>query len=200
MIVLIGPKHSGKTSVGRELALLLELPFYDLDRLIEEQAGQSVRALYNAGPELFRQAEEAALEAILRAAGDGRKTFEKRFTQRRRGAEIAEKEGGILAAGGGITDNPGALALLTGGNTQHITVYLDVPAQTAWQRIINAGELPPFLGAETTEASMEKHRLLHERRSNDCRKIARFSVTAGEKTPVELAAEIRGMILAAGSQ
>jgi len=157
--------------VGRELARLLALPFYDLDALIEERTGQSVRSLYIAGPELFRQAEEAALNALLLLP-----------------------ENGILAAGGGITDNPGALALLRKADVQggsvHTIVYLDVPAQTAWQRIANAGELPPFLRAETIEASMEKHRMLHQRRSDACREIARFCVFAGTKPPVELAEEI----------
>jgi len=185
MIVLIGPKHSGKTSAGRELALLLKIPFYDLDALIEERAGQSVRSLYSAGPELFREAEAEALEALLSLHESDENQAEGCIT------------GGVLAAGGGITDNPAALAPLMKGNNQggHITVYLDVPAQTAWQRITNAGELPPFLRAETTEASREKHRLLHERRANGCRNIARFSVTVGEKSPAELAAEIRGLIL-----
>jgi shikimate kinase len=183
MIVLIGPKHSGKTSIGRELAGLLAVPFYDLDALIENQTGQTVRSLYNSGPEIFRHAEEAALrEALSLSAPD-------------RSKDNAGGDTGILAVGGGITDNPGALTLLQQGG-YHTIVYLDIPAEIAWQRIVREGELPPFLQAETPEASGEKHRLLHQRRSEACRTIAHVCLPAGEKSPAELAAKIRGMVLA----
>jgi shikimate kinase len=198
MIVLVGPKHSGKTTVGRELARLLALPFYDLDTLIEERTGQSVRSLYNAGPELFRQAEEAALNALLFLPES-----EINPSESDTGLPAVDgipATGGILATGGGIIDNPGALVLLRKKNIQggsgYTIVYLDVPAQTAWHRITSAGELPPFLKAETMDASMKKHRFLHQRRSDTCREIARFCVSVGEKLPGELAEEIRGMILA----
>jgi shikimate kinase len=196
VIVLIGPKHSGKTSVGRELARLLAFPFYDLDAFIEESTGRSVRSLYSAGPELFRHAEEAALEALLFLP-------EGRTNQSEGNAGVLTTGGidstnGILATGGGIIDNPGALALFGKGSVQeesrHTIVCLDVPVQTAWQRITSAGELPPFLRAETMDASMEKHRLLHQRRSDACRKFSQFCVPVGEKLPGELAAEICGMI------
>jgi shikimate kinase len=176
--------------VGSELARLLALPFFDLDALIEERTGQSVRSLYSAGPELFRQAEEAALEALLSLPEGG--------TSQSEGDTGVSVKGGILATGGGIIDNPGALALLQEGNIHGgsgpTIVYLDVSAQTAWRRITSAGELPPFLRAETMEASMEKHRVLHQRRSDACREIARFCVSVGEKQPGELAGEICGMI------
>jgi len=178
MVVLIGPKHSGKTSVGRELARLLDVPFFDLDALIEKRTGQSVRALYNSGLELFRNEEEAALKDLLAGAV---------------GASAAGGKGGVLAsgvlaAGGGLTDNPGAMALL--GDRAHVTVYLDISAKTAWQRITSAGELPPFLKAETMDASMEKHRVLHQRRAEACRNCARLCIAAEGKRPEELAKEI----------
>ena len=37
MIVLMGIKHSGKTSLGKLLAKTLNLTFMDLDNLLEEQ-------------------------------------------------------------------------------------------------------------------------------------------------------------------
>jgi len=188
MIILIGPKHSGKSSVGRELARLLDVPFFDLDALIEQRSGQSVRALYTTGPELFRREEEAALKGLL--AGEGNVGgFAPDGESQGVLAAGGESQGGVLAAGGGLTDNPGAMALL-GDGAMHVTVYLDVSAETAWQRITSAGELPPFLKAETMEASMEKHRALHQRRSEACRKFARVCVNAEGKQPEELAEEL----------
>ncbi|MDR1143425.1 MAG: shikimate kinase [Spirochaetaceae bacterium] len=171
-VVLIGPKHSGKTTTGRELALRRGLPFFDLDLLVEERTGQSPRALYGLGPELFRAEETKALAALLAGNPDPGVT-------------------GILAAGGGIIDNPGAMALLAGGG--HITAYLEVSAETAWQRITGGSrnpELPPFLRAESPDASRQKHRLLHETRSAAYRAAAKIIISAEGKTPAETADEL----------
>jgi shikimate kinase len=66
-VLLVGPKHSGKTSAGRALARLWtgkNAPaafFTDLDELVEDRTGKSPRALYGEGPEIFRKAEADAL-------------------------------------------------------------------------------------------------------------------------------------------
>ncbi|MDR2071882.1 MAG: shikimate kinase [Spirochaetaceae bacterium] len=163
-IVLLGPKHSGKTSAGAALARRLTLQFYDLDMLIEERTGKSPRTLYRAGPEIFRREEVGALTALLDKTG-----------------------GGILAGGGGIIDNPPALSRLQ----DHVTVALEVSAETAWARIAGGGkELPPFLRGESMEASKEKHRILHEERSGAYRIFARYRICAEGKSSEELAAEL----------
>ena len=41
-IVLIGFMGSGKTGVGRELARLLSIPFYDMDEMLEQEAGMPI--------------------------------------------------------------------------------------------------------------------------------------------------------------
>ncbi len=46
-IVLIGFMGSGKTGVGRELARLLSIPFYDMDEMLEQEAGSA--AVYSTG-------------------------------------------------------------------------------------------------------------------------------------------------------
>ena len=38
-IYLIGLMGAGKTTIGRQLAKVLQLPFYDSDKAIEEQTG-----------------------------------------------------------------------------------------------------------------------------------------------------------------
>lgn len=168
LIVLLGPKHSGKTTAGKELAALLNLPFFDLDALIETETGKSVRALYVMGEELFRRHESAALSAL----------FEK---QRR----------GVLAAGGGIVDNGAAMKLLAGADA--VTVCIEVSSQCAWERITAAG-LPPFLRAPSLEASRAKHRALHDERTERCRKAARFTVNGEGKTARETAGMIKEVI------
>jgi shikimate kinase len=178
-VVLTGPKHSGKTSAGRELALLLSCGFVDLDDANARQSGKSPRALFTEGPEIFKKAEETALAAILETGG-----------------AAPGLSWLAVAAGGGIIDNPGALALLQGAGRppaggppapSAVLVFLDVTAETAWERISGEGELPPFLNVENPQAT---HRNLHERRSESYRRLASFVVNAENKNPAEIAAEI----------
>ncbi|MDR1972538.1 MAG: shikimate kinase [Treponema sp.] len=183
LVIIVGPKHSGKTSAGKALARLWaggRALFVDLDELVERRTGKSPRLLYREGPECFRQAEAAALRALLGEISAGKGSF----------APAAAPAGVfIAAAGGGIADNREALALLK-KNGAVKTVYIEVPAETAWERIREAadrtGELPPFLN---TDNPRETHRLLHERRGKIYRELAAFTVKAGD-TPEETAAEM----------
>ncbi len=62
-IFLYGPPGSGKTATGRLLAKNLDLPFVDLDQVIESTAGQSISEIMLAGgEEAFRELETAALK------------------------------------------------------------------------------------------------------------------------------------------
>lgn len=167
-IVLLGPKHSGKTSAGKALASLLSCEFVDLDDYIARRSGKSPRALFIEGPEIFRKAEAEALAAL----------FEAKPTK--------PSSPLIIASGGGIADNPDALALLK-NNTVTISVFLDVSAQIAWERISRAGELPPFLKTENPE---ETHRSLHERRAATYRQLASLSINAEGKNSRAIAEEI----------
>ena len=69
-VFLTGFMASGKTTVGRALARLLEARFVDLDRAIEERAGASVREIFGRdGEEGFRRLEREELARVV-AAGD----------------------------------------------------------------------------------------------------------------------------------
>jgi shikimate kinase len=167
-IILLGPKHSGKTSVSRALAPLLSCNFVDLDDYITQRTGKPPRALYLEGPEIFRAAEADALAALF---------------------ETETASPLVIASGGGLVDNPDALALLK-KNTTAVSVFLDVSAKTAWERINRDGELPPFLKTENPE---ETHRSLHERRVAAYRQFASLVIDADNKTPEEIAREIINM-------
>jgi 3-dehydroquinate synthase len=65
-IFLYGPPASGKTVTGLRLAESLHLPFYDLDEVIETQAGSSIPQIFAAEGEAgFRERESAALKGLL---------------------------------------------------------------------------------------------------------------------------------------
>lgn len=64
-IFLIGPMGSGKTAVGRQLARLLDVPFYDSDAEIEKRTGVDIPFIFEREGELgFRLREREAIEAL----------------------------------------------------------------------------------------------------------------------------------------
>jgi shikimate kinase len=161
-IILLGPKHCGKTSVGRAIAWKLKGRFVDTDDLIAESAGKSPRELYRESVDAFKAVEVRSLKQAL--GGDAV----------------------IIATGGGVVDNGEAVVLLQGVCDARL-VYLDVRAETAWERISGGGGLPPFLNTATPR---ETHRALHERRAVSYRRLADETVTVDSKTIEEIARQI----------
>jgi len=63
--ILVGLMGSGKSSIGRRLAVLLELPLIDLDDEIVAQAGRSIPDIFEQhGETAFRHMETAALRTV----------------------------------------------------------------------------------------------------------------------------------------
>ncbi|MDR1072536.1 MAG: shikimate kinase [Treponema sp.] len=181
IILLLGPKHSGKTSSARALADSLRCRCADIDTLIETRTGKKPRTLYREGVEAFRRAEAEAVSEAVRESS--------------RADENARCT--VISTGGGVIDNGEAVSIikalkpLNNEGQSVIVVFLEVSAKTAWNRICRSveagGELPPFL---QTEAPEETHRLLHERRNRAYKELAGFTVMAENKTEEDIAAEI----------
>ena len=69
MIALIGLPGSGKSTVGRQLARRLQLPFFDSDHAIEERLGCSIRDHFEReGEASFRDVEEAVIDELTALA------------------------------------------------------------------------------------------------------------------------------------
>jgi shikimate kinase / 3-dehydroquinate synthase len=65
-IFLYGPPGTGKSTIGQKLAHSLKLPFMDLDRVIETNAGRSIlQIMEQEGEAAFRDRECAALKEIV---------------------------------------------------------------------------------------------------------------------------------------
>ena len=170
-IILVGPKHCGKTSAGKALALLysdklVPCTFLDLDELILQRTGKTPRQLYNEGQAVFQKAEADTFNSLFNAGGE---------------------EGiRVISTGGGIIDNPEAVTLLSQlKNSGIVIVHLNAAAASAWQRIAASGELPLFL---KTENPQETHRILHERRTAAYQQLADIVIDTEGKTPDEIAA------------
>jgi shikimate kinase len=82
-IFLIGFMGCGKTHWGKELSQKLQVPFFDLDSVIEEKEGMSVTAIFaGKGEEYFRMLEKEVLyllteshESFVMACGGGTPCF-----------------------------------------------------------------------------------------------------------------------------
>jgi shikimate kinase len=66
----VGLPGSGKSTVGRQLARRLGLPFTDSDHVIEQRIGCSIRSFFEReGEEAFRDVEEAVVEELCHGEG-----------------------------------------------------------------------------------------------------------------------------------
>jgi shikimate kinase len=172
-IVLVGPKHCGKSSVGSALKNCFAGGYTDLDSLIEKQNGKTVRELYRQGAEFFRKAEAEAVANILQ------NSCEKPM---------------LISAGGGIIDNETAMQYLKKDNSIKL-IYLEISAENAYSRILKqakeSGSMPPFLEVPNPEA---EHRKIHLQRSERYRKIADITIDADKKSIEQIRDQIKALI------
>ena len=65
MVALVGLPGSGKSTVGRQLARRLAIPFFDSDHVIEQRLGCSIREFFEReGEERFRDLEQTVLDEL----------------------------------------------------------------------------------------------------------------------------------------
>ena len=119
-IILVGVKHSGKTTLGKNLADKLGIPFIDVDFVMTQITGISPRDLYlMKGAVAFMQTEYMACQAI-----------QKKYN----GVPV------VIATGGGICDNPQAMILLT---TLGRFVMINSPVKLVCDRVFSkVSQLP----------------------------------------------------------
>jgi XRE family aerobic/anaerobic benzoate catabolism transcriptional regulator len=118
-ISLVGLRGAGKSTLGAALARRLEVPFIELDRLLELERGAAVGeilALY--GQPAFRRYERACLERV-----------------------IAETPAAVIATGGGIVGSTASLALLLGRTH---CVWVRATPEEHMARVVAHGDFRPM--------------------------------------------------------
>jgi shikimate kinase len=107
-LALLGFMGSGKTVVGALVAQRGHAAFFDLDHLVEDKAGMSIAEIFAThSEEAFRAFEKETLPGVLRP-------------------------GSVVALGGGVVVDDDNWRLIA---DRALTVYLEVPFETIWQRI-----------------------------------------------------------------
>jgi XRE family aerobic/anaerobic benzoate catabolism transcriptional regulator len=139
-IALLGLRGAGKSTLGAKLAQALELPFIELDREVEKEAGAKlgeVFAMY--GQDGFRRFERRALERVL-----------------------DENERAVIATGGGLVTDPSTYELLL---ERCFCVWLKASPQEHMSRVVAQGDMRPFSGRTQGRAAAldEIRRLLADR-------------------------------------
>lgn len=128
---------SGKTYFGQLLAQTLQVPFFDLDTLIENATGSTIPNLFQQGAAYFRTIETQQLEHFL--------------------ANAPNKETLVLACGGGTPCFNNNMQLLQ----QHsITIWLDTAISKIFDNLQqDAGKrplLPTFSMATLADMRAER--------------------------------------------
>jgi shikimate kinase len=135
--VVIGPPGSGKTTVGRALAVRLATGFRDTDDDVEAAAGKPVPEIFiDDGEARFRELEQAAVRLAL------------------------EEHEGILALGGGAVLAPETRELLAG----QTVIYLQVGLSDAVKRVGLSAARPLLVlnPRSRLRALMEERRPIYE--------------------------------------
>jgi len=133
-IVLVGMMGSGKSSVGRRLALRLGRPFVDADTEIEKAAGMTIADIFSLrGEAEFRSGEARVIVRLL--------------------------EGGpqVLSTGGGAFMNSDTRAAVA---AKGISVWLNAEADVLMKRIRRRQDRPLL---KTDDPAATLRRLMQER-------------------------------------
>lgn len=166
-IALLGLRGAGKSTLGARLAEALDVPFVELDREVEKEAGAALGEVFSMyGQDAFRRFERRALEKVL-----------------------SRNERAVIAAGGGLVTDPGTYELLL---ERCRCVWLKAAPEEHMARVIAQGDMRPFKGRSA--ALEEIRKLLADR--NRLYGRAELVLDTSGKTPKATLAELKELLKA----
>ncbi len=129
-IALVGLRGAGKSTLGRRLALELEVPFIELDEVVERLAGMSLAELFSThGEEGYHRYEAEALESTLAANGRC-----------------------VLATGGSLVTCAPNFERHKDGC---MTIWLKASPREHFQRVVDQGDMRPMTNRPRAMAELE---------------------------------------------
>ena len=155
-IILLGIKHCGKSTQGKLLAKNFDCPFFDTDDEITAAEGKTPREIYTElGKEAFFEAEKKSCEKL---------------SEKILSSTVSDRDdavASVIATGGGICNNPGALEAL---HKIGKFVFLNADEKTAADRIIREikydgvgimKNLPAYIAKENPKNVAEVREIFH---------------------------------------
>ena len=125
LTTIIGMMGAGKSKLGYIVSKSLNVNFYDIDDLIEQELNTSIKELFKShGESYFRRVEKAKIEIVINNA-------------------ISKNEKAIISIGGGAFDNQSSRELLL-KNTK--VIWLNVPTDILIKRIGDGSKRPMIKG------------------------------------------------------
>jgi XRE family aerobic/anaerobic benzoate catabolism transcriptional regulator len=157
LIVLVGMRGAGKSTIGPRLAARLARPFLEMDALIQDAAGLPLDQIFELhGERHYRRLERESLQRIL------------------------EREGpAVVAAAGGVVNEPTSWRLLLEKTT---VVWLRARPEDHWSRVVEQGDRRPM--ADHPDAMAELRAMLAARESRYAQ--AHVVLDTSGRTPEEL--------------
>lgn len=132
-IALVGLRGAGKSTLGRMLAGHLGVPFIELAREIEREAGTSLSEIFSLyGQAAYRRYERRCLESV-----------------------IEQNERFVLSTGGSLVSEPATFDTLI---SHCFTVWIKATAEEHMERVIAQGDYRPM--NDNTEAMEDLRRIL----------------------------------------
>ena len=166
-IALVGLRGAGKTTLGSALAAELSVPFVELDREIEREAGISLSEVFLLyGQAGYRRIERRCLERVIEAHPEM-----------------------VMSVGGGIVSEPETYNLLL---LSFFTVWVKASPGEHMARVVAQGDLRPMQGS--AEAMSDLNRIL-DAREPLYRKADTTLDTSGE-TPEQSLSRLRQAVRA----
>ncbi len=136
LVALIGLRGAGKSTLGAKLAESLKVPFVELDKEVEKEAGAElgeVFAMY--GQDAFRRFERRALERVL-----------------------AQHQRAVIATGGSLVTAADTYKQLL---ARCFCIWLKTRPEEHMARVIEQGDMRPFKGRSAALDEIKK--LLEDR-------------------------------------
>jgi XRE family aerobic/anaerobic benzoate catabolism transcriptional regulator len=165
LVALVGLRGAGKSTLGAKLAEALQVPFVELDKEVEKEAGAElgeVFAMY--GQDAFRRFERRALERVL-----------------------AQHARAVIAAGGSLVTAADTYQQLL---ARCFCVWLKTKPEEHMTRVIAQGDMRPFKGRSAALDEIKK--LLQDRASLYAR--ANATLETSGKTVRQSLAELKKAI------
>ena len=156
LLSLIGLPGSGKSTIGRQLARRLRLPFFDSDHVIEQRMGCSIREYFEReGEARFRDLEAEVID------------------------DLTQQPQGVLSTGGGVVLREANRVHL---RERSQVVYLNSTPVELFRRLRHDKSRPLLQVADP----LGRLRDLHTQRDALYRETAQFSIDTGRPSVASL--------------